>query len=375
MNQKNVEMDAHAAAPPSVRRLYRHYNKLPPGSLPPSQVLDFGDANVDASGDGLRVVDRLPRDRLNAVYAAFLDGTSGSRDGDCTKDVKVYEHASIPGLRVLPGLLPPVVQRALLSRLLLRDLSNPAHKTNIHLHYSVPPIDPPSSSFFDLPPSTVFAPHDPLVHKPLVLRDVLCKKLRWMTLGGQYNWTTKRYPDTPPVPFPKDIKDLVRGIFPSIDPQAAICNAYSPGDALAPHRDVSEAADTDLISLSIGCDALFLISLSPNDAVVAEDPPPDQSLTGQSSNQPSQKRRRKKVEMGPPPPLDEYTLVIKIRSGDALVMGGDSRWAWHGVPQVLPDTCPEYLSEWPSPDSSWAGWTGGKRVNLNVRQMFPRPDP
>src|SRR5436305_11513801 len=50
-------------------------------------------------------------------------------------------------------------------------------------------------------------------------------------------------------------------------PEAAICNAYSPNDTLSPHRDVSEEADVELVSISIGCDALFLISMAKEDDV------------------------------------------------------------------------------------------------------------
>lgn len=61
-------------------------------------------------------------------------------------------------------------------------------------------------------------------------------------------------------------------------------------------------------------------------------------------------------------------------------MSGESRFAWHGVPQIVKGTCPEYLEEWPAERdgdvgvrgefAEWRGWMGGKRVNLNVRQMW-----
>lgn len=116
------------------------------------------------------------------------------------------------GLRILPNLLPSEVQEILLSRLLMRDLTNPLHQTNIHLHYNVPYPEEHGHSFFDMAESTVFTPKDSDIHKPLTLEDVLEKKLRWMTLGGQYNWTTKEYPDGPPVDFPPDIKKLVNDL-------------------------------------------------------------------------------------------------------------------------------------------------------------------
>jgi hypothetical protein len=94
--------------------------------------------------------------------------------------------------------------------------------------------------------------------------------------------------------------------------------------------------DMGLISVSFGCDGLFIISH--DDGIGCE--------------------------------------IIRLRSGDAVYMNGSSRFAWHGVPKILPDTCPSWLADWPSlspnnTDASqyalWKGWMSGKRINLNVR--------
>jgi DNA alkylation damage repair protein AlkB len=261
---------------------------------------------------------------------------------------------------MIPSLLPPAVQVELLSRLLHRDLSNMEHQTNLHLHYNITypgqvesastPCDkPPSSasdslvdnralSFFEDNPARVIYPKDPDVHKPLSVRQILNKKLRWATLGGQYNWTTKEYPPERPPTFPEDVAKVLRAAFPQTEAQAAILNVYSPGDTLSPHRDVSEECDAGLISVSFGCDGLFLISH--DDGKGCE--------------------------------------VIRLRSGDAVYMDGTSRFAWHAVPKIVSGTCPDWLVDWPScavngADTSkydaWKGWMSGKRVNLNVRQM------
>lgn len=246
---------------------------------------------------------------------------------------------------MIPSLFPPTVQTELLSRLLHRDLPNPEHKTNLHLHYDVtyPEIlesrDTPQSFFADNP-TRVLRPKDPKVHKPLNIQSVLEKKLRWVTLGGQYDWTAKVYPSEAPPPFPQDVAKLLKATFPETDAQAAILNLYSAGDTLSAHRDVSEECDIGLISVSFGCDGLFLISH--DDGNGAE--------------------------------------VIRLRSGDAVYMDGTSRFAWHGVPKILPATCPSWLADWPcvgedaagsahSPYEMWKGWMSGKRINLNVRQM------
>lgn len=78
--------------------------------------------------------------------------------------------------------------------------------------------------------------------------------------------------------------------------------------------------------------------------------------------------------------LDEERFVsVKLRSGDVVVMSGEARFAWHGVPRIVEGSCPEWMREWPAYDGDveerpgfeqWRGWMAGKRVNLNVRQMF-----
>lgn len=241
------------------------------------------------------------------------------------------------GLIVFPNFLDPVCQIALLERLMCRDLSNTDHKTNLSLHYD---IKYPSKGrcFMDYSPEDIpFIAKDPTVHPDLSMKRALESKLRWITLGGQYDWTRKEYPDSAPPAFPKDIRDLLHGTFPEMEPQAAIVNFYSPGDTLSMHRDVSEEVDRGLVSISLGCEGIFIIGI----------PPTDVSTNG-----------------------SQYQ-VLRLRSGDAVYMSDQSRYAWHGVPKIIPNSCPTYLEYYPGkthPD--WAGYMKNKRINLNVRQMF-----
>lgn len=259
---------------------------------------------------------------------------------------------------MVPALFPPALQIDLLNRLFHRDLSNSAHKTNLHLHYDVTyplksdniteyrdtttsgngTLSDQAMSFFEDDRTRTLSPKDPEVHKPLTVQNVLNKKLRWATLGGQYDWTAKVYPAERPPAFPEDIAGLLRAAFPETEPEAAILNLYSPGNTLSPHRDVSEECDAGLISVSFGCDGLFLISH--DDGTGCE--------------------------------------IIRLRSGDAVYMDGTSRFAWHAVPKIVPETCPSWLADWPctpgdegaaSRFKAWKGWMSSKRVNLNVRQM------
>ena len=124
--------------------------------------------------------------------------------------------------------------------------------------------------------------------------------------------------------------------------EAAIVNLYSPGDTLSLHRDVSEECGAPLVSISLGCDGIFVVGLDPLDG-------------------------------------DEPRIAtVRLRSGDAVLMSGESRYAWHGVPKVLKGTCPKWMEDWPAQKGGedgggfeeWKGWMKGKRINLNVRQMF-----
>lgn len=241
------------------------------------------------------------------------------------------------GLFIFPALLPNEVQITLLNKLLHRDLNNSNHKTNVHLHYHMPATpnaDSKTVSFFELEKLSIVRPKDPTVHKPISVDQLLEKKLRWVTLGGQYDWTEKVYPQGEHPDFPKDVAHFLQGLFPLVNPQAAILNFYSPGDTLSLHRDVSEECDRGLISLSIGCEAIFLVANSDG----------------------------------------TESATLRLRSGDALLMSGESRYAWHAVPKVLSGTCPKPLQSWPASPAGidyeqWRGWLANKRINLNVRQM------
>jgi len=218
--------------------------------------------------------------------------------------------------------------------LLHRDLSIPAHKTNLHLHYNVQYPDQKASFFSRTPEDVQFQPKDPGVHPALTSKSALEKKLRWITLGGQYDWTNKVYPAEEPPKFPADIAGFLQDLFPEMEPQAGIVNFYSPGDTLSLHRDVSEEVDRGLVSISIGCDAIFVIGVWDKDF-------------GKTRN-----------------------MVLRLQSGDALYMSGESRFAWHGVPKIISGTCPKYLADWPGDEyPQWRGWMSNKRINLNVRQM------
>ncbi|KXT14688.1 hypothetical protein AC579_6370 [Pseudocercospora musae] len=337
--------DACARPPTKLRDVYKEYQKLRPAELDGYPgLLDTRDMQTAVdSGRVLQQHLQLPRHlRLRTVFADFLGRSDAAVSSPDLSPV--YEVQDMPGLLIYPSLLPSDVQRSLLEKFLHRDVSNPQHQTNVHLFHHVlyPPPDDQgnASSFFESSASNItFQPKHPNVHKPFSTKQFLNKKLRWATLGGQYDWTNKIYPNQTPPAFPSDTKKLVEDLFP-MKAEAAILNIYSPGDTLSLHRDVSEECDQPLVSISIGCDAVFITGLDSEDCTTPK------------------------------------SCCIRLRSGDAVLMKAASRYAWHGVPKVIEGSCPKSLREWPAELNDdakyeqWRGWMKTKRVNLNVRQMF-----
>ncbi|KAJ5669603.1 hypothetical protein N7462_010673 [Penicillium macrosclerotiorum] len=345
-------LNAHERPPDTVRQCYKKYSKIALSEIDHDpDILDLQRIDADQLPDGISLAQYMSSQDLRLAFDDFIRGSHpfDKEDAPLAENIPVFTHNSVSGLLMIPSLFPPTVQIELLSRLFHRDLPNPEHKTNLHLHYDVTypersqnPTIP--QSFFADDPTRLIQPKDPNIHKPLSVQKVLEKKLRWVTLGGQYNWTDKMYPAETPPPFPEDVVKLLKAAFPETEAQAAILNLYSAGDTLSAHRDVSETCDVGLISVSFGCDGLFLVSH--DDGSGAE--------------------------------------IIRLRSGDTVYMNGTSRFAWHGVPKILPSTCPNWLADWPcigpddrdSPNDSyhmWKGWMSGKRINLNVRQMTSLP--
>ncbi|EXJ63249.1 hypothetical protein A1O7_03696 [Cladophialophora yegresii CBS 114405] len=330
--------DPHARPPDSIRERFKELRKRP------ASELDADSHIIDPHDPDHTKVSSLP----HAVPLNGFEQGTCSRDFGIDTDFftclgeeklphKAFEVNGLPGLQIFPSLLSPRFQVALLDKLLHRDLSNPMHKTNLHLHHHVqyPAINCSlsSRSFFAAARNVALTPKDHTIHKPITYAQILESKLRWVTLGGQYDWTKKVYPNEAPPPFPSDIAALLKHLFPSIDAQAAIVNFYSPGDTLSVHRDVSEECDRGLVSISIGCDGIFLVG--------------DE---------------------------DGSHVALRLRSGDAILMSGASRYAWHGVPKILAGTCPVWLRDWPDVPrqdqyQQWRGWMNNKRINLNVRQM------
>ncbi|GAA1420285.1 alpha-ketoglutarate-dependent dioxygenase AlkB [Streptomyces thermospinosisporus] len=150
----------------------------------------------------------------------------------------------------------------------------------------------------------------------------VCLGWHWYPYG--YARTVVDGDGAPVKPFPGRLGELGRrAVADTLGEQAAKTAAYDialinfyDGDArMGMHRDSDEKADAPVVSLSLGDSCVFRFGNT-------------------------ETRTR--------------CTDVELRSGDLFVFGGPSRFAYHGVPKVLPGTAPPEL-----------GLTG--RLNITLR--------
>ncbi|MGV9892241.1 alpha-ketoglutarate-dependent dioxygenase AlkB family protein [Streptomyces sp. NPDC003395] len=156
--------------------------------------------------------------------------------------------------------------------------------------------------------------------------------LGWHWYPYAYARTVVDGDGAPVKPFPDWLGELARqAVTDALGPHAvapapydiALINFYDADARMGMHRDGDEKTDAPVVSLSLGDTCVFRFG---NTAT----------------------RTR------------PYTDV-ELRSGDLFVFGGPSRFAYHGVPRVLPGTAPPGL-----------GLTG--RLNVTLRVSGLRAD-
>lgn len=165
----------------------------------------------------------------------------------------------------------------------------------------------------------VYTPRMPKTGKPMSVRMTNCGPLGWITDEGGYRYAAV-HPETgepwPPIP------DLVLAAWRDLagyahPPEACLVNVYGPNARMGQHQDRDEADfSAPVVSLSLGDTGLFRIG-----GVKRRDP----------------------------------TRSLRLASGDALVLGGTARLAFHGVDRIMPGTS-TLLAE-------------GGRINLTLRRV------
>jgi alkylated DNA repair protein (DNA oxidative demethylase) len=165
----------------------------------------------------------------------------------------------------------------------------------------------------------LFTPRMPKSGRPFSVRMSNCGPLGWVSDEGGY-----RYQPTHPVtcrswpPIPEVLMtmwdDLSRYPHP---PEACLINFYGPAAKMGLHQDRDEQEfAAPVVSLSLGDSCLFRVG---------------------------------GLKRGDP------TRSFRLNSGDALVLGGDCRLAFHGVDRIEPGTS-TLLPE-------------GGRINLTLRRV------
>lgn len=238
---------------------------------------------------------------------------------------KYWSIDELPGARLYPNFLNETQQKSIVTECLAKYTLDAVHLTNLDPFYE---LQRPINLFKNGDTEASVLPTKPNGSSVLV-RD----KIRWITLGGQYDWTRKVYPSFVPGTegcplFPEGTAKNV-AIGANIKPEAAIINFYKQGDILSPHQDVAELSTNDLLSMSFGCACVFYLASKRHDTA---------------------------------------PLPLLLQSGDAVVMGGNSRAAWHGVGRVFSGTSPDYLTELDLGED-YELWMKNHRINMNIRQM------
>lgn len=148
----------------------------------------------------------------------------------------------------------------------------------------------------------LFTPRMPRTGKPFSVRMTNCGPLGWVSDRDGYRYQP-RHPETgaPWPPMPAALRaawsDLA-GVAP--EPEACLVNVYGEGARMGLHQDRDEAdLAAPVVSLSLGATALFRYG-----GAARSDP----------------------------------TRSVRLGSGDAVVLGGPSRLAFHGVDRIISGT-------------------------------------
>eukprot|EP00741_Cyanophora_paradoxa_P007530 tig00001154_g7283.t1 len=170
----------------------------------------------------------------------------------------------------------------------------------------------------------------------------LLGKLRWATLGYQYQWTQRVYEEGRREAFPPSLAALAARLaaaagFPAFAAEAAIVNFYALDSAIGGHVDDAEADErSPIVSLSLGAPAVFLLG----GATRAVEP-----------------------------------LPLLLRSGDALLLAPPARSCYHGVPRVLAGALGGELAGEGGAEGPLLAFLAAHRLNINVRQVLPPGTP
>ena len=165
----------------------------------------------------------------------------------------------------------------------------------------------------------LYTPRMPRSGKPLSVRMSNCGELGWISDEAGYRYE-RVHPETGSAwpPIPRVLLDAWQDLagYPH-PPEACLINFYGPTAKMGLHQDRDEQDfSAPVLSLSLGDACVFRIG-----GLRRTDP----------------------------------TRSIELKSGDALLLAGDARLAFHGVDRILPGTSTLL--------------PGGGRINLTLRRV------
>jgi DNA oxidative demethylase len=198
-----------------------------------------------------------------------------------------------PGIRHLPGYLDRAAQEALLDA--VRGVVAEA---------------------------PLFTPAMPKTGKEMSVRMTNCGSLGWVTdkAGGYRYQPTHPVTGRPWPPIPDPLLSIWRDVAACpLEPEACLVNYYDSAAKMGLHQDRDEQElSAPVVSISLGDDCLFRVGGA----------------------------RR-----------EDSTLSFRLASGDVVVIGGESRLAFHGVDRIYPGTSVLLKRE--------------GRINLTLRRVNP----
>ncbi|KAF5185500.1 Alpha-ketoglutarate-dependent dioxygenase alkb [Thalictrum thalictroides] len=229
----------------------------------------------------------------------------------------------------------------------IHDLFIAAQKTKVLTQVDALDLDPASLQNSDIGTKWHFSGENTTVQKEdsAIPASALLRKLRWSTLGLQFDWSKRNYNVCiPHNKIPESLCQLAKRMaapaMPTgedFHPEAAIVNYFAAGDMLGGHLDDMEADwSKPIVSISLGCKAIFL-------------------LGGKSR--------------------DDLPVAMFLRSGDMVLMAGQARECFHGVPRIFTDKenaeiTPLALHFSNQEDLGFLDYIRCSRININIRQVF-----
>ncbi|XP_028396345.1 nucleic acid dioxygenase ALKBH1-like isoform X2 [Dendronephthya gigantea] len=312
---------------PRFRREFKRYKQRKP---PPdfSDVIDF---EVEESWKGRKCCCGLQDQEIEKTDIVEL----GLNDIDAWK---CYEIDGYKGFKIIVNAFTPSCQM----QWIRKCVENYPEKPNVcNLDANV---EIGNKNLWKLYEEYCLLSEDKCNEQRSTISKPLMDQLRWVTLGYHYNWNTKKYSKDHSSTFPYDLGNLAKTIsrvlgYSCFTAEAAIINYYHMNSTLSGHTDHSEYDLTaPLFSISFGQSCIFL-------------------LGGKT--------------------LDDAPCAMFLRSGDVIVMSGDSRLAYHAVPRILRhqdftsvltqnnkhETCEEHTLRCLERYLSYS------RINVNIRQV------